>query len=200
MSYIEQRSVRRSPFLSWAYWLARRRFGRVPTSLGIMAHSRRVLLGTVAFELTTEKATAISPRLKELAVLKSATIIGCRFCIDLGASLARQRGLSDADFLALSDPETDTHFDDVEKAVLKYADLMTQTPLRIPRPLLDHLQRSLGDEGLVELTASVAWENYRARFNHAFGITEQGYSDPSLCLLAPRPAQSQLPGKISHVV
>ena len=28
---------------------------------------------------------------------------------------------------------------------------------------------------LVELTAAIAWENYRARFNWAFGIEPQGF-------------------------
>ena len=37
---------------------------------------------------------------------------------------------------------------------------------------------------LVELTAAIAWENYRARFNHALGMGYGGFSKGSYCLLA----------------
>jgi len=30
---------------------------------------------------------------------------------------------------------------------------------------------------MIELTATIAWENYRARFDHALGIEAQGFSD-----------------------
>ena len=36
---------------------------------------------------------------------------------------------------------------------------------------------------LVELTSSIAWENYRARFDHAFGIEAEGFSDDASCPL-----------------
>ncbi len=39
---------------------------------------------------------------------------------------------------------------------------------------------------LVELTAAIAWENYRARFDHAFGIEAQGFSAGAYCPLPER--------------
>jgi hypothetical protein len=35
----------------------------------------------------------------------------------------------------------------------------------------------------VELTATIAWENYRARFDHAFGIEGEGFSEGAFCAL-----------------
>ena len=37
--------------------------------------------------------------------------------------------------------------------------------------------------GVVELTATIAWENYRARFDHAFGIEAEGFSAGAYCAL-----------------
>jgi hypothetical protein len=40
---------------------------------------------------------------------------------------------------------------------------------------------------MVELTATIAWENYRARFDHALGIEAQGFSDGAYCVRPERP-------------
>jgi hypothetical protein len=36
---------------------------------------------------------------------------------------------------------------------------------------------------LVELRTAIAWENYRARFDHAFGMEAEGFSEGSYCAL-----------------
>jgi hypothetical protein len=38
----------------------------------------------------------------------------------------------------------------------------------------------------VELTAAIAWENYRARFDHAWDIGAQGFSEGAFCVLPER--------------
>lgn len=175
--------ARASLFVKLAYWIAKRKLGRVPTPVGIMAHHAATLRATAAFELLTEKPTVLSLRLRELAVLKTATIIGCRFCIDIGASIAKTHGLEDDDLRALLAFEDSPRFTDGEKRVLAYAVAMTDAPMVVEKDLIDALERDLGAAGLVELTSSIAWENYRARFNHAMGAKEEGFSEGSLCLL-----------------
>jgi len=39
------------------------------------------------------------------------------------------------------------------------------------------------DRQLVELTPAIAWENYRARFDHAFGCEAEGFSEGAFCPL-----------------
>jgi len=41
----------------------------------------------------------------------------------------------------------------------------------------DQLQRHYTNQQLVELTSCIAWENYRARFDHAFGAEAEGFSE-----------------------
>jgi hypothetical protein len=38
----------------------------------------------------------------------------------------------------------------------------------------------------VELAASIAWENYRARFNRVFGVRSSGFSEGAFCALPER--------------
>ena len=47
--------------------------------------------------------------------------------------------------------------------------------------------RGVTEAQLVELTATIAWENYRARFDHAFGIGAEGYSEGAFCPMPARP-------------
>jgi len=71
--------------------------------------------------------------------------------------------------------------------VLEYAALMTATPVDVPDGLFAELRRRFSEAQLVELTAAIAWENYRARFDHAFGIESQGFSEGAYCALPERP-------------
>ena len=50
---------------------------------------------------------------------------------------------------------------------------MTQTPVEVPEALFEKLRAQFSAAQLVELTATIAWENYRARFNHAVGSKRQ---------------------------
>ena len=69
----------------------------------------------------------------------------------------------------------------MEKLVLVFADHMTQTPVEVPDALFEKLRAQFNDAQLVELTATIAWENYRARFNHAFGAGSENFSEGSVC-------------------
>ena len=80
-------------------------------------------------------------------------------------------------------------FSEVDKLVLEYADVMTQTPVEVPETLFMKLREKFAEAQLVELTATLAWENYRARFDHAFGVEAEGFSEGSYCAL---PARAEL--------
>lgn len=74
-------------------------------------------------------------------------------------------------------------FSETEKLVLEYADAMTHTPVEVPEALFAKLRQKFAEAQLVELSATLAWENYRARFDHAFGVEAEGFSEESYCAL-----------------
>jgi alkylhydroperoxidase family enzyme len=88
---------------------------------------------------------------------------------------------------ALASYATSPLFSERERLVLHYADQLTKTPVEVSEALFQQLQSHFSDEELVELTAAIAWENYRARFNHAFGAESEGFSEGTHCTL---PAES----------
>jgi len=76
--------------------------------------------------------------------------------------------------------------------VLDYSVRMTETPVAMPDELFASLARHFSNSQMVELTAAIAWENYRARFNHAVGIEAQGFSDGAYCPMPERPQAGTL--------
>jgi len=78
------------------------------------------------------------------------------------------------------------NFSDLERLVLEYADGMTSTPVEVSDNLYNRLRQHFSDGQLVELTSAIAWENYRARFDHAFGIEAENFSEGALCALPVR--------------
>ena len=81
-----------------------------------------------------------------------------------------------------------TLFLETERLVLEYTDAMTQTPVEVAEALFANLRQKFSDAQVVELTATLAWENYRARFDHAFGVEAEGFTKRSYCALAVRAA------------
>ena len=168
------------PFGRYAYRLSRRRFGEVAEPLTVMAHHPKLLLGYGKMELTFERSKLVDEHLKSLAVLKAATMVGCEFCIDIGSVLSRADGVTEEQLRELPAFEQSEAFSPLEKLVLRYAGA-TRTPADVPEELFDELREHFSEAQLVELTAAITLENYRARFNHAFGMGSQGFSEGSFC-------------------
>jgi len=81
---------------------------------------------------------------------------------------------------------TSPAFSELEKLVLHYAAAVTQTPVEVPAEIFEKLRAHFNEKQLVELTATIAWENYRARFDHAFGIESMGFTEGAFCPLPER--------------
>lgn len=61
-----------------------------------------------------------------------------------------------------------------ERVALEYADCMTISGREVSDDLFTRLRRFYDDDGLVELTAIIAWENASSKFNRALRILSQG--------------------------
>jgi alkylhydroperoxidase family enzyme len=88
--------------------------------------------------------------------------------------------------MALPDFENSPELTALEKLVIRYAAVMTETPVEVPDELSNQLQRHFNGKQMVELTSAIAWENYRARFDHALGIESAGFSEGAFCAVPER--------------
>ena len=107
--------------------------------------------------------------------------------MDIGSAVGRAAGVTEAQLRALADHGKSPRFSDLERLVLDHAVAMTATPVEVPDAMFTALRRHFDDEQMIELTATIAWENYRARFDHALGIEAQGFSEGAYCVLPERP-------------
>ena len=66
-------------------------------------------------------------------------------------------------------------FTEPERVALEYAERMTRTGERVDDVLSERLQRHYSEAQIVELTAAIAFENFRSKFNPALGVEAQGF-------------------------
>jgi AhpD family alkylhydroperoxidase len=179
---------RLGPFARVAYWIARRDYGKVPEPLEVTAHHPGILRGYGILEWETGRARSVEAKLKDLAGTKAAALVGCEFCIDIASAISLKSGVTAEQLADLPRYRDSDHFDDIERLVLDYAVAMTATPSDVPDELFDALRARFSERQLVELTSAIAIENYRARFNWAFGIGPQGFCEGGACALPERGA------------
>lgn len=63
---------------------------------------------------------------------------------------------------------------------------MTRIPVEVSDALFARLRERFTEAGLVELTSAIAWENYRARFDHALGIEGENFTEGAVCAMPVR--------------
>ena len=68
-----------------------------------------------------------------------------------------------------------SRFSDTERVALEYAEVMTITGQRVSDELFARLRALFDDAQIVELTAAVALENFRSKFNVPLQIEAQGF-------------------------
>jgi AhpD family alkylhydroperoxidase len=162
---------------------ARRRFGRELSPVDAYLHHRRLLVGYSAFETATERSHRVDARLKLLAELKAAAVVGCEWCMDFGSHLARLEGVPDRQMRELPLYRESDAFDERERLVIEFAAAMSRTPAEVGDELFARLRGHFDDAQLVELANVIAIENFRARFNHALGLEPQGFSEGAACVV-----------------
>jgi alkylhydroperoxidase family enzyme len=106
--------------------------------------------------------------------------------MDIGSAVGRTLGITEAQLITLPAFEDAAEFDVLEKLVLRLAVAMTRTPVDVSDALFRELREHFDEAQMVELCASIAWENFRARFNRPFDISPQGFSEGAFCVVPER--------------
>jgi AhpD family alkylhydroperoxidase len=166
-----------------AQTVSRRRFGKDLGPIDAMEPNGKVLMGYAMFESMLERSTRMDESLKHLAVMKTAAMVGCEWCIDFGTAEYLAAGMTADELRDLPTYAASDRFSALDKLVLDYATGMSRTPVAVDDALVARLRDELGDPGLVELTNIIALENLRARFNWALGIGAQGFSERAVCVV-----------------
>jgi alkylhydroperoxidase family enzyme len=82
-------------------------------------------------------------------------------------------GVSHDKIKALADYANNDLFCEAERAALEFADAMTITGREVCDELFARLRGFYDEDALVELTATIAWENASSKFNRALRVPSQ---------------------------
>lgn len=184
MSRIEP--VQRSGLLRrLALRYAARTYRQLPEPLGVWAHHGGVFWTWSAAEMAVQRSwRTLPPTIASLVQVRAASVIGCPWCLDFGSLLATHAGVSEQQLRDLHRWQDSSAFTDAESLALAYADALSSTPMAVTDELVAELRTHFSDAQMVELTAFVALENQRSRFNHGLGITAQGFTTGACALAA----------------
>ena len=169
------------------YRSAKRLYGRTLEPTRVVAHHKPLLLGYGAVSLALERySRSLDSRLKELAMLRVAQLVGCEWCLDFGSKLAHDSGVPEEDLRELALWRESERFDTLDRLVLEYAEAMTRVPVAVSDELFAQLKDQFDERQLVELTLAIGLENLYSRTNWAFGIEGEGFTEGMYCVAPDR--------------
>jgi alkylhydroperoxidase family enzyme len=87
--------------------------------------------------------------------------------------VSSQLGVSDEKIDALPDYANSDLYSTAERIALEFADAMTITGRDVSDELFTQLRSFYDDDAMVELTATIAWENASSKFNRALRVPSQ---------------------------
>ncbi len=87
--------------------------------------------------------------------------------------MGSELGIADAKIDALAEYSTNPLYTEAERVALEYADCMTITDKEVSDELFQRLRSFYADDAVVELTATIAWENASSKFNRALLVPSQ---------------------------
>jgi alkylhydroperoxidase family enzyme len=157
--------------------MMKKMLGQVPSSVGVYWHNQKVLMGMSSVGGKLKKWDQCDEDLKTFAHMAVASYIGCTWCLDFNYFEARNKHVDLDKAREVPRWRDSTVFTPLERAVMEYAEAMSQTPVAVTDEMVAGLRRELGDAAVVELTAVIAFANFTTRPNVALGIESDGFAD-----------------------
>jgi AhpD family alkylhydroperoxidase len=165
--------------LRFVYWMIRRSFGKVPTSVKVVvARSPQVLSLASAMGKYEKKGIHLEKELDYMINVLVAGTNGCGFCLDVGRMMAVKDNMDMEKFNALPVYRTSSLFSDKERAALAYAEEATLKK-RVSDATFNELRGYYSDSEIVEITILMAIQNFTNLTNIPLGIGSDG-----LCAIA----------------
>jgi alkylhydroperoxidase family enzyme len=87
--------------------------------------------------------------------------------------VSSELGVAVEKILDIPNYKTSSLFDDRERVALEYADRITITELDVSEQFFAQVQSCFSENEIVELTATIAWENCSSKFNRALRVNSQ---------------------------
>lgn len=180
-------------YLRLFFWNQRRKYGDVLIPAMLWARAPRLFLSIAALHRTLDRRSSpLEAALRSLVTVRISQLNHCSFCVDLNSALLARRSASLEKLGALHEWRTSPLFSAREQAALEYAEAMTCNGPSVQDEMFVRLREFLTDDGIIELTALIAFQNLSSKFNSALDVPSQGFcTTPQQALRSPHPAPSR---------
>ena len=135
----------------------------------MLLHSVPLAEGWLAYLTAVRQRLSLPGALRELVIMRVASLNGARYEADQHAPIALREGLSQAQLDALDDWVASDAFSAGQRSVLALTDAMTRD-VQVPPATLEAVRAFLPDREVVELVGTIAAYNMVSRFLEALGI------------------------------
>ena len=158
------------------FWNQKRKYGAILDAALLWGRAPKLFLGVAfLFGMIDRRRSPVPARLRCLVSVRVAQLNGCGFCVDINSATSLKRGVSLEKLGALSSWRGSDLFDAKEQAVLDYAEAVTTAANQVDDAQIDQLRKFFTDDGIVELTGLIAFQNMSSKFNSALGVPPQGF-------------------------
>jgi len=128
----------------------------------VAAHSPKVLLNFIRLGNSIIGRMELPPRLREIVILRVATLTGSEYEWAQHAPVARQVGVSQKQLDAIPDWKNSAEFNNEERAVLQYTDEVAQQ-VKVTDQTFNTLKNFFSEQTIVELTITIGYYEMVAR-------------------------------------
>ena len=145
------------------------RGGQLLNLYRMLLHSPSVTEGWLAFLTAIRHKTELPARYRELAILRIAVLNGAEYEFDAHVPFALKEGVSREVIDVLRANRVTNDLDEVDRAVVEYADAMT-LKIHVRDDVFARIHERFAEREVVELTATIAAYNCVSRFLEALRI------------------------------
>jgi AhpD family alkylhydroperoxidase len=158
------------------FWNQKRKYGEI-LKPGLLWARVPKLFASVAilYGALDRKSSPLNPVLRSLVTVRVSQINWCHFCVDINSATLAKRSGSLEKVEKLAEWKESDLFDEKERVVLEYTEAVTYSDQQVTDDLMKRLKIFFDDDGVVELTGLIAFQNLSSKFNSALDVPAQGF-------------------------
>jgi AhpD family alkylhydroperoxidase len=175
--HVKPKALREYPWFVRLFFAKQRRtYGKI-LDPGLLWGRSKWVFAAVAllYGALNRRSSPIDPALRSLVTVRVSQINQCAFCIDINSATLQKRGVSEEKILALATWRDDPQFTEKERITLEYTEAVTFSDRDVTAEHIEALRKYFDDDGLVELTGLIAFQNMSSKFNAALDVPPQGF-------------------------
>jgi AhpD family alkylhydroperoxidase len=158
------------------FWNQKRKYGAV-LQPGLLWGRSPKLFAAVAilYGALDRKKSPLSPELRSLVTVRVSQINWCHFCVDINSATLAKRSGSMEKVESLDRWQQSELYSEMERVVLEYTEAVTYSDRQVDDDLIERLKGFFDEDGIVELTGLIAFQNLSSKFNSALDVPPQGF-------------------------